>query len=127
MYNTIVKQATSMEWVFLRIKTAFRIQSRGIDLYTATVAGYDEDKDPSYDVSFMKMKDIFEDLLSPAGTQFRGDALDTEESSTPLSESMINPGVEKHRDRYSFICAAAEAGKVLEKSCILGRFSKIDA
>ena len=24
------------------------------------------------------------------------------------------------RDRYSFICAAAEAGKVLEKSCILG-------
>ena len=48
MYNTIVKQATSMEWVFLRIKTAFRIQSRGIDLYTATVAGYDEDKNPSY-------------------------------------------------------------------------------
>ena len=112
MYNTIVKQATSMEWVLLRIKTAFRIQSKGIDLYTATEAGYDEDKDPSYDVSFMKMKDMFEDLLSPAGTQFHGDALDTEESLTPLSESMItiqwlrsiHPDLPKHiKERHAHL------------------------
>ena len=31
------------------------------------------------------------------------------------------------RDRYSFICAAAVAGKVIESSDILGRFSKIDS
>ena len=101
-----------MDSILLRIKTAFRIQSRGIDLYTATVAGYDEDKDASYDVSFMKMKDIFEDLLSPAGTQFRGDALDTEESSTPLSESMItiqglksiHPDLPKHiKERHAHL------------------------
>ena len=112
MYNTIVKQATSMEWVLLRIKTAFRIQSKGIDLYTATEAGYDDEKDSSYDVSYMKMKDMFEDLLSPAGTQFHGDALDTEESLTPLTESMItiqwlksiHPELPKHiKERHAHL------------------------
>ena len=67
-------------------------------MYTATVAGYDED--------------IFEDLLSPAGTQFRGDALDTEESLTPLSESMItiqglksiHPDLPKHiKERHAHL------------------------
>lgn len=112
MYNTIVKQATSMEWVLLRIKTAFRIQSKGVDLFTATEAGYEEDKDQSYDVSFMKMKDMFEDLLSPSGTQFHGDALDTEESLTPLAESMItiqwlksiHPELPKHiKERHAHL------------------------
>ena len=31
-------------------------------------------------------------------------------------------GIDTSRDRYSFICAAAEAGKVIESSDILGRF-----
>ena len=112
MYNTIVKQATSMEWVLLRIKTAFRIQSKGADLYTATEAGYDDDKDSSYDVSYMKMKDLFEDLLSPTGTKYHGDELDTDEALTPLAESMItiqwlksiHPDLPKHiKERHAHL------------------------
>ena len=58
MFNTITRQATSFEWVFARIKTAFRIQSKGVDLFTATEEGFDEENDSSTDVSFMKMKGV---------------------------------------------------------------------
>ena len=42
MYNTIIREAVSMEWVLKRIKAAFRIQSKGVDLYDAMETGYDE-------------------------------------------------------------------------------------
>ena len=112
MYNTITRQATSMEWVFNRIKTAFRIQSKGVDLFTAAEAGFDDEKDASYDVSYMKMKDMFEDLLSPSGTNYHGEALDTDETLTPMSESMItiqwlrsiNPSLPRHiKERHSHL------------------------
>ena len=115
MYNTITRQATSMEWVYMRIKTAFRIQSKGADLFNATEAVYDEDKDASYDVSYMKMKDLFEDLLSPAATKYHGEPLDTDEALTPLAESMItiqwlrsiHPDLPKHiKDRHSNLFTA---------------------
>ena len=62
MFRTIVNEATSMEWILKRIRTAFRLQSKGINFYDATLKGYDEDRDGSYDVAFMKLKDMFEDL-----------------------------------------------------------------
>ena len=89
MYNTITREATSMEWVLRRIKTAFRIQSKGVDLFDATETGYDEEKDNSYDIAYMKMKDQFDDLLSPQGSKYHGEALATAEAMTPLCESMI--------------------------------------
>ena len=73
---------------------------------------YDEDKDNSYDVSFMKIKDQFEDLLSPAGTLFHGVALDTDEAMSPISESMItiqwlksiHPSLPKHiKEKHSHL------------------------
>jgi hypothetical protein len=80
MYNTITRQATSFKWVFTRIKTAFRIQSKGVDLYTSTEEGFDEENDSSTDDSFMKMKDGFEDLLSTEGTMYHGEPLETDMS-----------------------------------------------
>ena len=112
MYNTIVRQATSMEWVLARIKTALRIQTKGIDLYDATEAGYDEEKDDSYDIAYMKMKDQFEDLLSDKGSKYHGESLATAEAMTPLAESMItiqwlksiHPGLPKHiKERHSHL------------------------
>ena len=112
MYNTIVRQASSMEWVLARIKTAFRIQTKGIDLYDATEAGYDEEKDDSYDIAYMKMKDQFEDLLSDKGSKYHGEVLATAEAMTPLAESMItiqwlksiHPGLPKHiKERHSHL------------------------
>ena len=58
MYNTIIREAVSMEWVLKRIKTAFRIQSKGVDLYDATETGYDEDKDDSYDISYLTSRNL---------------------------------------------------------------------
>ena len=101
-----------MTWVFERIRTAFRIQSKGVDLLDAMESVYDEDKDNSYDVSFMKIKDQFEDLLSPAGTLFHGVALDTDEAMSPISESMItiqwlksiHPSLPKHiKEKHSHL------------------------
>ena len=112
MYNTITRQATSFEWVFVRIKTAFRIQSKGVDLYTATEEGFDEENDSSTDVSFMKMKDGFEDLLSTEGTMYHGEPLETDEALTPLAESIIviqwlrsiHPLLPKHiKERHSHL------------------------
>ena len=45
------------------------------------LSGHDENKDPSYDVSFMKMKDMFENFLFPPVAQIYRDGL---ESLTPL-------------------------------------------
>ena len=112
MYNTIIREAVSMEWVLKRIKTAFRIQSKGVDLYDATENGFDEDKDDSYDISYLKMKDQFEDLLSAQGTKYHGEALVTAEAMTPLTESLItiqwlksiNIDLPKHiKDRHSHL------------------------
>ena len=89
MFRTIVNEATSMEWILKRIRTAFRLQSKGINFYDATLKGYDEDKDGSYDVAYMKLKDMFEDLLLPQGSNYHGSRLDTDEALTPLSESFI--------------------------------------
>ena len=89
MFRTIVNEATSMEWILKRIRTAFRLQSKGINFYDATLKGYDEDKDGSYDVAYMKLKDMFEDLLLPQGSNYQGTRLDTDEALTPLSESFI--------------------------------------
>ena len=88
-----------------RIKAAFRIQSKGVvALYDATENGYDEDKDDSYEISYLKMKDQFEDLLSAQGTKYHGEALVTAEAMTPLCKSLItihwlksiNVGLPKH-------------------------------
>ena len=112
MYNTIIRQASSMEWVLTRIKTAFRIQTKGVDLFDATETGYDEEKDGSYDIAYMKMKDQFEDLLSDSGTKYHGDVLATAEAMTPLAESMItiqwlksiHPGLPKHiKEKHSHL------------------------
>ena len=89
MFRTIVNEATSMEWILKRIRTAFRLQSKGINFYDATLKGYDEDRDGSYDVAFMKLKDMFEDLLLPQGSNYQGSKLETDEALTPLSESFI--------------------------------------
>ena len=80
MYNTITREATSFKWVFARIKTAFRIQSKGVDIYTANEEGFDEENDSSTDVSFMKMKVGLEDLLSIKGTMYHGEPLETDMS-----------------------------------------------
>ena len=112
MYSTITKEATSMTWVFNRIKTAFRIQSKGVDLCYAMDSGFDPETDDSYDVAYMKMKDKFEDLLSPSTTRYHGEALETDETLTPLAESMItiqwlksiNPNLPKHiKERHSHL------------------------
>ena len=47
-----------------------RLQSKGINFYDATLQGYNEDKDGSYDVSYMKLKDMYEDLLLPEGPNY---------------------------------------------------------
>ena len=104
MFRTIVNEASSMEWILKRIRTAFRLQSKGINFYDATLKGYDEEKDGSYDVSYMKLKDMFEDLLLPQGSNYHGSKLNTDEALTPLSESFIviqwlnsiNPKLAKH-------------------------------
>lgn len=112
MYNTIIREAVSMEWVLKRIKAAFRIQSKGVDLYDATETGYDEEKDDSYDIVYMKMKDQFDDLLSTKGAKYHGEPLTTAEAMTPLCESIItiqwlksiHPGLPKHiKERHSHL------------------------
>ena len=112
MYNTIIREAVSMEWVLRRIKAAFRIQSKGVDLYDAVECGYNEDENDSYDICYLKMKDQFEDLLSDRDTKYHGEPLRTAESMTPLSESMItiqwlksiHPSLPKHiKDRHSHL------------------------
>ena len=72
MFRTIVNEATSIEWILKRIRTAFRLQSKEINFYNATLYGYDEDKDGSYDVSYMKLKDMYEDILLPQGANYHG-------------------------------------------------------
>ena len=66
-----------------------RLQSKGINFYDTTLQGYNEDKDGSYDVSYMKLKDMYEDLLLPEGANYHGSRLLTNEALTPLSESFI--------------------------------------
>ena len=78
-----------MDWIIKRIRTAFRLQSKGINFYDATNQGYNEDKDGSYDVSYMKLKDLYEYLLLPEGANYHGSQLLTNEAFTPLSESFI--------------------------------------
>ena len=89
MFRTIMNEATSMEWILKRIRTAFRLQSKGINFYDATLKGFNEDKDGSYDVAYMKLKDMYEDLLLPEGANYHGSQLQTNEALTPLSESFI--------------------------------------
>ena len=89
IFRTIVDEATSTELILKRIRTAFRLQSKGINFYGTTKQGYDEDKDGSYDVAYMKMKNMFEDLLLPQGANYYGAKLVTDEALTPLSESFI--------------------------------------
>ena len=89
MFRTIVNEATSMDWILKRIMTAFRLQSKGINFYSATKQGYDEETDGSYNVAYMKMKNMFEDLLLPQGSNYHGTELETDEALTPLSESFI--------------------------------------
>ena len=72
MFRTVVNEATSMDWIIKRIRTAFRLQSKGINFYDTTLQGYNEDKDGSYDVSYMKLKDMYEDLLLTEGTNYHG-------------------------------------------------------
>ena len=89
MFRTIVNEATSMEWILKRIRTASRLQSKGINFYDTTLKGYDEDTDGSFDVSYMKLKDMYEDLLLPQGANYHGSQLETNEVLTPLSKSFI--------------------------------------
>ena len=70
MFRTVVNEATSMDWIIKRIRKAFRLQSKGINFYDGTLQGYNEDKDGSYDISYMKMKDMYEDLLLPEGANY---------------------------------------------------------
>ena len=53
--------------IILRV---LRLQSKGINFYDATLQGYNEDKDGSYDVSYMKLNDMYEDLLLPEGANY---------------------------------------------------------
>ena len=89
IFRTLINEATSMDWIIKRIRTAFRLQSKGINFYDATLQGYNEDKDRSYDVSYMKLKDMYEDLLLPEGANYHRSQLLTNEALTPLSESFI--------------------------------------
>ena len=89
MFRTVINEATSMDWIIKRIRTAFRLQSKGINFYDATLQGYNEDKDGCYDMSYMKLKDMYEDLLLPEGTNYHESQLLTNEALTPLSESFI--------------------------------------
>ena len=89
MFRTVVNEATSMDWIIKRIRTAFRLQSKGINFYDATLQGYNEDKDGSYDVSYMKLKDMYEDLLLPESANYHGSQLLINEALTPLIESFI--------------------------------------
>ena len=74
-----------MDWIIKRIRTVFRLQSKGINFYEATLQGYIEDKDDSYDVSYMKLKDMYEDLL-PEGANYHRSQLLTNKALTPFSE-----------------------------------------
>ena len=56
MFRTIVNEATSMEWILKRIRTAFRLESKGINFYDTTLKRFDEEKDGSYDVAYMNLK-----------------------------------------------------------------------
>ena len=49
IFRTIINEATSMDWIIKRIRIAFILQSKGINFYDATLQGYNEDKDESYD------------------------------------------------------------------------------
>ena len=55
----------------------------------AILKGFNEDKDGSYDVAYMKLKDMYEDLLLPEGANYHGSQLQTNEALTPLSESFV--------------------------------------
>ena len=85
MFRTIINEATSMDWIIKRIRTAFTLQSKGINFFDATLQGYNEDKDGSYDVTFMKLKDMYEDLL-PEGANYHRSQLLTNKALTPFSE-----------------------------------------
>ena len=71
IFKTVINEATSMDWIIKRIRTAFRLQSKGINFYDTTLQGFNEDKDGSYDMSYMKLRDMYEDLLLPEGTYYQ--------------------------------------------------------
>ena len=75
MFRTIVNRATSIDWIIKRIITAFRLQSKGIIFYDTTLQSYNEDKDGSYDILYMKLKDMYKDLLLPHGANYHGSQL----------------------------------------------------
>ena len=66
MYEQAVLSGIFVE-IILRL---LRLQSKGINFYDATLQGYNEDKNESYGLSYMKLKDMYEDPLLPEGPNY---------------------------------------------------------
>ena len=103
--HTVVFESTSYNWVIDRIKTTFKLETKGIGFLAGGNIKIDFGEDgQTHQQGFQAVKEFYCNSLQKGGSMYRGRALTVHETLTPLSENfivekwleMIDPKLKQH-------------------------------
>ena len=103
--HTVVYESTSYNWVLDKIRTTFRLKTKGLGFLAAADLKFDFVEDgKTYQQCFQSIKEFYCSALLKKGDKFEGKILDKNETFTPLSKNFIvekwldciNPGLKNH-------------------------------
>ena len=88
LFRPIVQESSSLAWIIDTIKTTFNLQTRGENLVLGLNMTFNKSSE-TYQQFYMRLRSFHMESLLPAGTNFKGRALNAAETISPLAEAMI--------------------------------------
>ena len=93
---TVIKEATSYEWVLRRIHETFQLDNRGVNFLAGFKVKTESSEEPqAYQQRFQAFHEFYSSSLLKKGEIFEGKPLDKDETLTPFGKNII---VEKWLD-----------------------------
>ena len=88
--HTVVHESTSYNWVMDRIKSTFKLETKGIGFLSGSNLKIDFGEDgQTYQQGYQAVKEFYCNSLLKTGSLYRGKPLAKNETLTPLSENFI--------------------------------------
>ena len=88
LFRPTVQESSSLRWIIDTIKTTFNLQTRGENLVLGQNMTFDKSRE-TYQQFYMRLRSFHMESLLPAGTNFKGRALQAQETMSPLAETLI--------------------------------------
>ena len=88
--HTVVQEATSYNWVIDRIKTTFKLDTKGMGFLAGSEIKIDYGEDgQTFAQGLQATREFYCNSLQKKGTKYKGKELDKNEPLTPLGENFI--------------------------------------